>query len=96
MFKQFLVVLPDPVLVVQDVLGLLHQLAVGVTHTQPQPRHPVQQGPQLTRLLKLRKRLVDVFLPQLDLESIKILVLEKQKYIVILTWTLRLFAISTL
>ena len=67
MFEQFLVVLSDPVLVVQDVLGLLHQLAVGVTHTQPQPRHPVQQGTKLARLLKLRKRFVDNFLPELDL-----------------------------
>ena len=96
MFKQFLVVLPDPVLVVQDVLGLLHQLAVGVTHTQPQPRHPVQQGTKLARLLKLRKRFVDNLLPKLDLENNLNHLVKRVDTKVMFTWTLRLFAISTL
>ena len=69
MLKKFLVVLPNPVLVIQDVLGLLHQLAVRVTHTQPQPRYPIQQGSKLARLLKLRKGFVNNFLTELDLEA---------------------------
>ena len=79
MFEQFLVILSNPVLVVQDVLGLLHQLAVGVTHTQPQPSHPVQQGTELAGLLKLRKRLVDDFLSELDLKQFEILVLVQRR-----------------
>ena len=79
MLKQFFVVLPNPVLVVQDVLGLLHQLAVRVTHTQSQPRYPVQQGTKLARSLKLSKRFADNFLPELNLETIRSWLIAKKE-----------------
>ena len=57
----------EPVRVLQDVRGLAHQLQVGVAHTQPQPRHPVQQWPELARLLELGEGLADLLITEPDL-----------------------------
>ena len=69
MLEEFLVLLAYPVLVVHDEPGLLHQLAVGVAHTQPQPGHPVKQRTKLSRLGEVRKGFADHFLAESNLRT---------------------------
>ena len=65
--EELLGVRAEPVRVLEDVCGLAHQLQVGVADTEPQPRHPVQQWPEMARLLELGEGLADLLITEPDL-----------------------------
>ena len=67
MFEELPGITVDPLNVVKDVAGLLHQSAVGITHTQSQTGNIVKQWSKLTRFLEFFKSLVDRTVRQMDL-----------------------------
>ena len=56
--------------VFNDELCLLNQVFAGVANTEAQVGHPVQQGPEVSRLLELCKLVGHQSLGQLNLEII--------------------------
>ena len=71
-FEELPGIVVDPRHVVQYVAGLLHQSAVGISHTQSQTGNTVQQWSQLTRFLEFFKWLVDCSVRQVDLQNIRV------------------------